>query len=78
MRARRSTAPSTHPARTFLPPPEYNPLAPTRDALQPTEVPSGVWDVAVFDNRFPSLGGPPAPPPRHIVPTAPATGCVFQ
>lgn len=60
--------------RTFLPPPEYNPLAPTRDAHHPTEVPAGAWDVAVFDNRFPSLGGLLATPPPHIVPTAPATG----
>jgi UDPglucose--hexose-1-phosphate uridylyltransferase len=60
--------------RTFLPPPEYNPLAPTVDASHPTEVPPGQWDVAVFDNRFPSLGGRPAEPPSLIVPTAPATG----
>lgn len=60
--------------RTFLPPPEYNPLAPTTDPGNPTEVPQGAWDVAVFDNRFPSLGGPPAEPPQLIVPTAPATG----
>ena len=60
--------------RTFLPPPEYNPLAPTRDAAHPTEVPAGAWDVAVFDNRFPALGGVPAEPPQLIVPTAPATG----
>lgn len=63
--------------RTFLPPPEYNPLAVTRDAAHPTEVPAGAWDVAVFDNRFPSLAEPPpgsAPPPDLIVPTAPAAG----
>ncbi|HEX6363265.1 MAG TPA: galactose-1-phosphate uridylyltransferase [Albitalea sp.] len=60
--------------RTFLPPPEYNPLAPTVDAGNPTEVPAGDWEVAVFDNRFPSLGGPRAEPPQHIVATAPATG----
>jgi UDPglucose--hexose-1-phosphate uridylyltransferase len=62
--------------RTFLPPPEYNPLAVTRDPAHPTEVPAGRWDVAVFDNRFPSLGqheGAP-PPPQLIVPTAPAAG----
>src|ERR1044071_2590834 len=41
--------------RTFLPPPEYNPLAPTTSPEHPTEVPAGPWDVAVFDNRFPSL-----------------------
>jgi len=60
--------------RTFLPPPEYNPLAPTTDPANPTEVPDGDWDIAVFDNRFPSLGGPPMDPPKLIVPTAPATG----
>jgi len=62
--------------RTFLPPPQYNPLAVTRDPANPTEVPAGEWDVAVFDNRFPSLGqydGAP-PPPALIVPTAPADG----
>ena len=63
--------------RTFLPPPEYNPLASTQDATHPTEVPAGNWDVAVFDNRFPSLaevllGAPP--PPTMIVPTLPAAG----
>jgi UDPglucose--hexose-1-phosphate uridylyltransferase len=68
--------------RTFLPPPEYNPLAPTVDPRNPTEVPAGDWDVAVFDNRFPSLGGDPeaarasdrAEPPKTIVPTARADG----
>ncbi|HEX5631633.1 MAG TPA: galactose-1-phosphate uridylyltransferase, partial [Gemmatimonadales bacterium] len=60
--------------RTFLPPPQYNPLAVTTDPAHPTEVPPGNWDVAVFDNRFPSLGGPPATPPDHVVPTRPAAG----
>ena len=63
--------------RTFLPPPEYNPLAPTVRADNPTEVPAGAWDIAVFDNRFPSLGVPPAAQasvPDLIVPTAPARG----
>jgi UDPglucose--hexose-1-phosphate uridylyltransferase len=63
--------------RTFLPPPEYNPLAATRDPAHPTEVPAGAWDVAVFDNRFPSLAVPPegsTAPPELIVPTAPAAG----
>ena len=60
--------------RTFLPPPEYNPLAPTRDPAAPTELPAGDWQVAVFDNRFPSLGGALQPPPAHIVATAPAQG----
>lgn len=59
--------------RTFLPPPEYNPLGITTDPAHPTEVPAGNWDVAVFDNRFPSLG-PIGEPPSLIVPSAPAVG----
>ena len=61
-------------ARTFLPPPEYNPLSPAHDPAHQTEVPAGSWDIAVFDNRFPSLGGPVQAPPELIVPTAPANG----
>jgi UDPglucose--hexose-1-phosphate uridylyltransferase len=60
--------------RTFLPPPEYNPLAPTRDSAHPTEVPQGAWDVAVFDNRFPSLTLDAAAAPELIVPAAPGCG----
>jgi UDPglucose--hexose-1-phosphate uridylyltransferase len=60
--------------RTFLPPPAYNPLAPTRDPRFPTEVPAGDWDVAVFDNRFPSLSLASHDPPALGVPTAPADG----
>lgn len=60
--------------RTFLPPPQYNPLAVTTDIALPTELPGGEWDIAVFDNRFPALGGTPSPPPGMIVPTAPANG----
>lgn len=49
--------------RTFLPPPEYNPLAPTSDPAHPTELPQGRYDIAVFDNRFPSLTlNAPTPP----------------
>jgi UDPglucose--hexose-1-phosphate uridylyltransferase len=61
--------------RTFLPPPEYNPLAPTTDPAHPTELPPGEYDVAVFENRFPTLTGraeEPAPP--SIVPTRPGKG----
>ncbi len=61
--------------RTFLPPPEYNPLAPTTDPAHPTELPPGDYDVAVFENRFPTLTGradEPAPP--SIVPTRPGKG----
>ena len=41
--------------RTFLPPAEYNPLAPTSNPDHPTEVPPGSWDVAVFENLFPTF-----------------------
>src|SRR5450830_699245 len=61
--------------RTFQPPPEYNPLAVTVDPAAPTELPSGDYDIAVFENRFPAMSaggsallfdgagaaGPPAP-----------------
>ena len=60
--------------RTFLPPPEYNPLAVTLDPAHPTELPAGDWDVAVFDNRFPSLSLEAQDPPQVIVPSAPAMG----
>lgn len=63
--------------RTFLPPREFNPLAPTADPAHPTEVPAGNWDVAVFDNRFPSFGQPSDAAldvPALVVPAAPATG----
>jgi UDPglucose--hexose-1-phosphate uridylyltransferase len=60
--------------RTFLPPPEYNPLAVTTDPAFPTEMPQGDYEVAVFDNRFPSLALESHDPPHLTVPTAPANG----
>jgi UDPglucose--hexose-1-phosphate uridylyltransferase len=60
--------------RTFLPPPEYNPLAPGTDPQHPTEVPAGPWDVAVFENMFPTLALAAAAPPALAVPTAPGHG----
>jgi UDPglucose--hexose-1-phosphate uridylyltransferase len=59
--------------RTFLPPPSWNPLAPTSDPAHPTEVPAGNWQVAVFENLFSALGSSAAPP-REIVETAPCGG----
>jgi len=41
--------------RTFLPGSDFNPLAPTTDPIRPTELPAGDYDVAVFDNLFPTL-----------------------
>ncbi|GAA6618849.1 galactose-1-phosphate uridylyltransferase [Scytonema sp. NUACC26] len=60
--------------RTFMPPPEYNPLAPTKDPQFPTELPQGEYDVAVFDNRFPSMAVTAQNPPVSIVDTMPANG----
>lgn len=60
--------------RTFLPPPEYNPLAPTTDPGNPTEVPAGRWDVAVFENLFPTLTLAAHEPPDLSVPTLPGKG----
>ena len=60
--------------RTFLPPPEYNPLAPTVDPSNPTEVPAGNWNVAVFENLFPTLSPSPGDPPGLSVPTAEGKG----
>ncbi|MBT1073431.1 galactose-1-phosphate uridylyltransferase [Pelotalea chapellei] len=60
--------------RTFMPPPEYNPLAPTTDPENPTELPAGDYDVAVFDNQFPSLSLASHNPPQTIVNTLPANG----
>jgi UDPglucose--hexose-1-phosphate uridylyltransferase len=61
--------------RTFLPPPEYNPLMPSANPDNPTELPTGRYDVAVFDNRFPTLSpvadGAPA---LEVVDTAPGSG----
>ncbi|AKK11476.1 galactose-1-phosphate uridylyltransferase [Corynebacterium uterequi] len=41
--------------RTFMPPANENPLAPTRPGELPTEIPSDDYNVVVFENRFPSL-----------------------
>jgi UDPglucose--hexose-1-phosphate uridylyltransferase len=60
--------------RTFMPPPEYNPLAPTTNPEFPTELPQGKYDVAVFDNRFPSMIPTANNPPGGIVETLPANG----
>jgi UDPglucose--hexose-1-phosphate uridylyltransferase len=60
--------------RTFLPPDEYNPLAPSDDREHPTEVPVGPWDVAVFENLFPALAPTAHDAPVLGVPTMPARG----
>lgn len=64
--------------RTFLPPPEYNPLAPTRSREFPTELPVGDYDIAVFDNLFPSMASTAKLSDETLgihLPTRPANGC---
>ena len=46
--------------RTFLPPPDFCPLCPTKPGGFPTEIPESDYDIVVFENRFPSLS--PRPP----------------
>jgi UDPglucose--hexose-1-phosphate uridylyltransferase len=60
--------------RTFLPPKEFNPLAPTLDEAHPTELPAGDYDIAVFENLFPTLTPLAHDPPAAIVDTRPALG----
>jgi UDPglucose--hexose-1-phosphate uridylyltransferase len=60
--------------RTFLPPANYNPLAPTRDPMRPTELPAGNYDIAVFENLFPTLSEKAHDPPCTIVETRAGNG----
>jgi UDPglucose--hexose-1-phosphate uridylyltransferase len=60
--------------RTYQPPPQYNPLAPVSDPQHPTEMPAGDYEIAVFENRFPSLALESHEPPMVTVPSAPANG----
>ena len=62
--------------RTFLPSASECPLCPTRDGLL-SEIPEAQYDVAVFENRFPSLRAPDgawARPDATWGATAPAAG----
>lgn len=60
--------------RTFLPPPEYNPLAATIDPENPTELPPGKYEIAVFENRFPTLSINAKTAPELPVATDPGIG----
>ena len=60
--------------RTFLPPKEYNPLAPMTNPDIPTEMPVGDYDIAVFDNLFPSLAMEAQNPPELSIPTMSGKG----
>jgi UDPglucose--hexose-1-phosphate uridylyltransferase len=63
--------------RTFFPPPDYNPLAPTKPGGFPTEVPASDYDIVVFENKFPSLQRNPPEPAvagTELTPVRPAAG----
>jgi UDPglucose--hexose-1-phosphate uridylyltransferase len=45
-------------ARTFLPSAAECPLCPTHPGGAPTEIPRPHFEIAVFENRFPSFGAP--------------------
>ena len=45
--------------RTYKPPADLCPLCPSRDGKH-TEIPAADYEVAVFENRFPSLSTPPS------------------
>jgi UDPglucose--hexose-1-phosphate uridylyltransferase len=60
--------------RTFLPPPDFCPLCPTRPGGFPTEIARPDFGVAVFENRFPSLSPGASEVPESIVETAPGRG----
>lgn len=46
--------------RTYHPPADECPLCPSRDGRR-TEIPEADYEVAVFENRFPSFAGGPGP-----------------
>ncbi len=63
--------------RTFFPPPGYNPLAPTQLGGFPTEIPAPSYEIAVFENKFPSLRSHPLDPSvqgTELMPVLPAQG----
>ncbi|MEV7780193.1 galactose-1-phosphate uridylyltransferase [Kitasatospora sp. NPDC088351] len=57
--------------RTYRPPADECPLCPSRDGRL-SEIPAGDYQVAVFENRFPSLAGAPGAPSADA--TDPAEG----
>jgi UDPglucose--hexose-1-phosphate uridylyltransferase len=63
--------------RTFLPPPDYCPLCPTKPGGFPTEIPRPDFDIVVFENKFPSLqvrSPRPSVAATALTPVAPAQG----
>jgi len=63
--------------RTFFPPADYNPLAPTKPGGFPTEIPFPEYDITVFENKFPSLRADapdPAVTGSELLPVRPSHG----
>lgn len=63
--------------RTFFPPPDYDPLAPTKPGGFPTEIPAPTYEIVVFENKFPSLQRKapfPAVNGVELMPVLPAQG----
>ncbi|MBC7264241.1 MAG: galactose-1-phosphate uridylyltransferase [Chloroflexi bacterium] len=63
--------------RTFLPPQDYCPLCPTRAGSTATEIPAGDYEIAVFENRFPTFQRHPPEPAvegSELCPVRPAQG----
>lgn len=60
--------------RTFLPPKDYSPLALSVNPNFPTEMPVGDYEVAVFENLFPSMNLTTEESPQLNVPTQSAKG----
>jgi len=63
--------------RTFLPPRDFCPLCPTKPGGAPTEISRADFDIAVFENRFPSLRRDPPEPAvagSDLTPVAPSDG----
>ncbi len=63
--------------RTFFPPPDYDPLAPTKPGGFPTEIPAPTYEIVVFENKFPSLRREPPTPVvegTDLTPVRPAQG----
>jgi UDPglucose--hexose-1-phosphate uridylyltransferase len=57
--------------RTFFPPPDYNPLAPTKPGGFPTEIPAETYEIVVFENKFPSLRAEAGEPAVEGLPLSP-------
>ena len=63
--------------RTFHPPDGYCPLCPTKPGGFPTEIPQAEYDIAVFENKFPSLFADPPEPTvetHAFTPVRPSNG----